>query len=99
VWTPSGTGVTVGQEAVDGSGPAVVLGTDGTLETLPAPERGFDVPLGWIANGRFLAVRSFDGRNAGQPGSEATVVVDALGPRYALDAPTEVIYIGWYSGV
>jgi len=101
VWTPSGTGVTVGQEALARDAePAVVLSTDGSsIEPLPAPARGFDVPLGWSADGRFLAVRSFDGKNSTQPGFESTVIIDSLGERYQVDVPTEVIYIGWYSGV
>jgi hypothetical protein len=101
VWTPSGGGLTVGQEALARDAePAVVLSTDGSsIEPLPAPARGFDVPLGWSADGRFLAVRSFDGKNSTQPGFESTVIIDSLGERYQVDVPTEVIYIGWYSGV
>ncbi|MEX2372405.1 MAG: hypothetical protein WD800_01255, partial [Dehalococcoidia bacterium] len=80
VWTPDGGGVTVGQEAfVQAAEPAVVLRTDGTSASLPAPARGFDVPLGWSADGRYLAVRSFDGRNSVEPGLGSTVLVDPQG--------------------
>lgn len=100
VWTPDGSGLTVGQEAfVRSAEPAVVLGRDGSLDALPAPAQGFDVPLGWSGDGRFLAVRWFDGRNSTQPGLDATVIVDREGGRTALDVPTEVIFIGWYAGV
>lgn len=100
IWTPNGAGVTVGQEVIaTDSEPAIVLATDGQVTPLPPPTQGFDVPLGWSGNGRFLAVRSFNGRNAMEPGAESTVIIDTEGQRYPVEVSTEVIYIGWYSGV
>jgi hypothetical protein len=99
VWTPDGAALTVGQEAFTSvSQPAVVLGLDGTRSELSTPNFGFDVPIAWSTDGRYLAVRSFDGRNSVQPGIQRTVIVDRQGPRIAIEVPSEVIFLGWYAG-
>ncbi|MCK9487294.1 MAG: hypothetical protein M0R73_11445 [Dehalococcoidia bacterium] len=100
VWAPDGSGITVGQEAlVQASEPAVTLGLDGSTSALAPAERGFDVPLGWAVGGRYLAVRWFSGTNSQNPGLDATVIVDRKGARLPVEVDTEVIFIGWYSGV
>ncbi len=100
VWRPDSSGVTVGQEAlVQAAEPAATLGLDGSVTALTPAQRGFDVPLGWSARGRYLAVRWFDGTNSQNPGLDTTVIVSTDGQRLPVDVPTEVIYIGWYSGV
>lgn len=100
-WLPDGSGVAVGQEAtIEPGEAALVLGTDGSTRFLPAPAEGFDVPLGWSGDGKFLAVRSFDGRNSVYPGLDTTVIIDVTsGDRFPVRIPTEVIFIGWYAGV
>lgn len=100
VWTPDGSALTVGQEAFSSeSEPAVVLGLDGSRLELTTPDYGFDVPIAWSGDGRYLAVRSFDGRNSVQPGLQRTVIVDREGARIDVDVPSEVIFLGWYAGV
>ncbi len=99
VWTPDGAALTVGQEAfTSASQPAVILGLDGSLAELSTPTFGFDVPIAWSTDGRYLAVRSFDGRNSVQPGMQQTVIVDREGARVTVDVPSEVIFLGWYAG-
>jgi hypothetical protein len=99
VWTPDGAALTVGQEAFTSSAqPAVILGLDGSLAELTTPTFGFDVPIAWSTDGRYLAVRSFDGRNSVQPGLQRTVIVDREGARVTIDVPSEVIFLGWYAG-
>jgi hypothetical protein len=104
VWTPAGDGLTVGLEAFpDLSAAAVTLALDGTARdgageaSLPAPPRGFDAPLGWSPDGRYLAARSFDGRDAFEPGRESLVVISPAGERATVAADSELIYIGWLS--
>lgn len=99
-WLPDASGVAVGQEATLGPAEsALLLSMDGEPRALPAPVRGFDVPLMWSADGRYLAVRAFDGQNSVYPGIETTVVIDVrTGERRVVDVPTEVIVIGWYTG-
>lgn len=97
VWTPAGDAVTVGREAYPAmTAAAVTLSLDGGSElALAAPERGFDVPLGWSPDGRYLAARSFDGPGSYEPGRESMVVISIDGVRRAVTAPTELIFLGW----
>ena len=105
VWTPDGGGLTVGVEAFPDERAAAVtiaLGGDGAPgggeggAALPAPERGFDAPLGWSPDGRWLAARSFDGSDASDPGRESLVVISPDGgTRAAIEASAELIWIGW----
>ena len=97
VWTPAGDGITFGQEArVVRAAPAVTLPVGGGgAAPLAEPERGFDAPLGWSPDGRYLAARSFDGRDAYDPGRESLVVIAADGDRTTVSGATELIFIGW----
>ncbi|MXZ46948.1 MAG: hypothetical protein F4Z08_08185 [Chloroflexi bacterium] len=100
VWTADGSGLTVGVEAFpDISAAAITIAlersNDGSPLELPAPAQGFDVPLGWSPGGLYLAARSFDGRDATEPGLESLVVISPGGDRYAVEAESELIYIGW----
>lgn len=92
-WTPSG-GLAVGQDARTGAG-AITLIDESKARTLGAPERGFDVPLSWSEGGTYLAVRTFDGDTASDPGNERTVLLGPTGERYPIVAPGDVIFIGW----
>ena len=100
VWPPDGSGLTVGVEAfpdISAAAVTIALGGSGddTPRELPAPVQGFDVPLGWSPDGLYLAARSFDGRDAAEPGRESLVVISPGGGRYAVEAESELIYIGW----
>jgi Tol biopolymer transport system component len=97
VWTPAGDAVTVGREAYPAvTAAAVTLSLDGGSElALAAPERGFDAPLGWSPDGRYLAARSFDGPGSYEPGRESMVVISIDGVRRAVTARTELIFLGW----
>ncbi|MEX2375931.1 MAG: hypothetical protein WD942_10175, partial [Dehalococcoidia bacterium] len=92
IWSPDGSAITIGQEAPSGSQAAALLALDGAHELLPPPEAGFDVPLGWSADGRYLMARSFDGVNSNQPGIERTVLIDRTGARITLEVTSEVIF-------
>ena len=97
VWTPDGRAITVGREAYPrSSARALTLAVaGGEPQTLPAPERGFDVPLGWSPDGGYLAARSFDGVSSSDPGRETVVVISPDGRRREVAAPSEVIFLGW----
>lgn len=99
VWTPDSRAITFGEEATTSRGQAAIVAElDGESEALPAPEQGFDVPLGWSDDGRYLLVRSFDGRNSHEPGTERPVIIDRDGGRMVVEVPSEVIFLGWYVG-
>lgn len=94
LWTPGGDALAVGQDAR--GGPSAVTVLEGNrVRTLSAPARGFDVPLSWSDGGAYLAVRSFDGDHASNPGNETAVVLGPDGQRYVIVSPGEVIFIGW----
>ena len=97
VWMPGGDAVTVGYEAYPASSaPASTVSlADGSEQPLAAPAAGFDVPLGWSPDGRYLAARSFEGATSYEPGRETMVVISADGERWSLSATTEVIFMGW----
>ncbi|PKN82869.1 MAG: hypothetical protein CVU47_01400 [Chloroflexi bacterium HGW-Chloroflexi-9] len=97
-WTPDGRSLTVGQEAETGdTAPATVLGLAGDDPVaLAPPEQGFDVPVQWSPDGRYLAARTFSGVNSMDAGTESAVIIGTDGNRYPVTAATEVILIGWY---
>lgn len=97
-WTPDGRSLTVGQEAETGdTAPATVLSLVGDDPVaLAPPERGFDVPVQWSPDGRYLAARTFSGVNSMDAGAESAVIIGTDGNRHPVTAATEVILIGWY---
>ena len=86
--------LSIGEVAADAATPAPAR-TNGQ-PTLPGPEMGFDVPAGWSPDGRYLAVRTFQGNSAATPGSSALAVVGPNGFRTTL-ASREVTFLGWVS--
>ena len=105
VWTPGGEALTVGIEAYpELSAAPVTLALDDAVAgaagpLLPAPAQGFDAPLGWSDDGRYLAARSFSGRDAFEPGLESLVVISPRGRRSTVLADSELIFIGWLQRV
>ena len=101
VWTPGGEALTVGREAYpELSAAPVTLALDNAAastgeQPLPAPAQGFDAPLGWSADGRYLAARSFSGSDAFEPGRASLVVISPRGERATVAADSELIFIGW----
>jgi hypothetical protein len=97
VWTPDSGALTLGREAYPQErAAAVTVAVDGSASrALAAPPSGFDVPLGWSPDGRWLAARSFDGTTAQAPGSESMVVISESGRRHAVSGDAELIFLGW----
>ena len=98
VWTPTGDGITFGQEPgfLPGVAPFTLRLEDGGEQgQLTAPDQGFDAPLGWSSDGRYLATRSFDGRDAYEPGRESLVVIASAGGRAIVPGDFDLIFIGW----
>ena len=99
VWEPRGT-LTVGRvDAAAGPDAPVRLGADGAaLPTLAAPSgrpSGFDVPISWSPASAHLAVRSFAGASAAEPGPSRVEVVGTDGQRRALSTVSDVTIAGW----
>lgn len=92
-WRPGGAGsATVG--SVTPSGGRVVL-LDPTARPVTEREVGFDVPVAWSPDGRWLAVRSFSGADADHPGTEQPALVDVEGHRRILNGDGPIEFIGW----
>ncbi|MCH8026255.1 MAG: hypothetical protein IH866_05620 [Chloroflexi bacterium] len=105
VWERDG-GLTIGQ--ISGGGAASAGAGDAPLRlnatgavtpvALPEPSTGFDVPLSWSPDGAHLAVRSFEGRSAADPGPSRVVVVRTDGARFELSRRSDVAVAGWLTG-
>ena len=101
VWRDDET-VTVGRTPAEGEAAAaavVVSLVTGTVEAVePGPEQGFDVPVAWSDDGRYLVVRSFEGSSAADPGREQLTIIEEGSERKAVDEQGSLEFIGWLSG-
>jgi hypothetical protein len=90
-WTS--TGALVLGRASQGDAPGGLV-SDSNALTLPAPTRGFDVPLAASAATGAMAVRTFDGSSAMAPGNAVLAVLTPDGARLTI-ASGEVTFLGW----
>jgi len=100
VWHPDGERITVGRTPADGeSAVALVSLAERELEEVtPGPDQGFDVPAGWAPEGDHLAVRSFEGSSAAQPGREHLVIIELGEERRTVGDKGNLEFIGWVAG-
>ncbi len=100
IWHPDGDKVSFGQlpSGADPGRVAIVPLSGGEATLLPPPEQGFDQPLSWSPDGKFLAVSSFSGDSIGNPGLPRLVFASPAGQRPS--APDGVGFepIGWVEG-
>jgi Tol biopolymer transport system component len=97
VWHPDGQRIAVGRTPDDGfSAAALVSLAEGELdEVTPGPDQGFDVPVSWSPEGDYLAVRSFEGSSAAQPGREHLVLIELGKGRQTVADRGNLEFIGW----
>jgi len=97
IWHPDGDKVSFGQlpSGADPGRVAIVSLDGGEVTFLPPPEQGFDQPLSWSPDGKFLAVRSSSGDSIGNPGLPRLVFVSPAGQRPAAPEGAEFEPIGW----
>lgn len=69
--------------------------SSGEPATPGAPERGFEAPVAWSPDGRFLYVRAFSGVTADDPGRETPALVDSEGVRRPVVAAGPIDFVGW----
>ena len=96
-WHPDGGRLAIGQ-LPSGSEPgrvAVVPLDGGQPLFLTPPDKGFDQPLSWSPDGKFLAVTSFSGESLANPGSGRLVFVSVNGQRPAAPKGAEIRPVGW----
>jgi dipeptidyl aminopeptidase/acylaminoacyl peptidase len=96
-WHPDGKSVAIGQLPGGGEpGRVAVVPLDGGQPLfLPPPDKGFDQPLSWSPDGKFLAVTSFSGESLGNPGPSRLVFVSVNGQRPAAPEGAEIRAVGW----
>jgi hypothetical protein len=97
IWHPDGDKISFGR-LPSGAGPGRVATLSlpgGEVTFLPPPQRGFDQPLSWSPDGKFLAVSSVPGDTIGNPGPPRLVFVSPAGQRPS--APEGAVFepIGW----
>ena len=102
VWRDNAT-ITLGRTPDEGEAAAaalmVSLGGGGIPEDVePGPEQGFDVPVAWSPDGRYLVVRSFEGSSAADPGREQLTIIEEGSERNAVGEQGSLEFIGWLSG-
>jgi len=97
LWHPDGERIAVGRTPDDGfSAVALVSLAGGELEEVtPGPDQGFDVPAGWSPEGDYLAVRSFEGSSAAEPGREHLVAIEMGKERQTVADKGSLEFIGW----
>jgi hypothetical protein len=101
IWRDSAT-ITVGRTPDEGeaAAPALLVSLEGggVPEAVePGPEQGFDVPVAWSPDGRYLAVRSFEGSTAAAPGRETLTIIEEATGRKAVGEQGSLEFIGWLS--
>lgn len=104
LWRPGSASI------VTGSGPGHRLSGGGLVEfgaggaaaptlLLAAPQGGFAAPLGWSADGRWLAAQQFTGSDLARVGSARLVVMDQTAGRAWPVAPAGYLeFVGWSGG-
>jgi Tol biopolymer transport system component len=100
VWRDDAT-VTVGRTPAEGEAAAAALlvSLDGGAEDVePGPDQGFDVPVAWSPDGRYLVVRSFEGASAADPGREQLTIIEEGSGREVVGGQGSVEFIGWLPG-
>jgi Tol biopolymer transport system component len=97
LWHPDGEHIAVGRTPADGSAAAALVSLAGGElgEVTPGPDQGFDVPAGWSPEGDYLAVRSFEGSSASQPGREHLVIIEMGKERQTVGDKGSLEFIGW----
>jgi hypothetical protein len=97
LWHPDGDKVSVGRlPAGPNAGRIALVPLDGGEVTfLPPPHKGFDIPLSWSPDGKFLAVKSFLGESLANSGPERLVFVAQGGQRLPAPEGAETRPVGW----
>jgi len=97
-WIPNTDQLSIGQINAESQSGAIVLLSKTSAETLPPPSRGFDVPISWSADGRYLSIKNYSGISGLQPGTSSLLIIDrSLETRTLVESESEAIVFGWWS--
>lgn len=100
IWHPEGDRIAYSSDPQEtlGRGGILDLGRDASavVSVLTAPVGGFDLPLAWSPDSRYLAIRALVGESSQRVTGEGLLVLSPLdGRRHPLDAAGHVEFIGW----
>lgn len=90
-WNPRTGAATVG--VVPGTGNAAPRGENGA--SVVVPSSGFDAPLGWSRDGRWLALEHFSGATTDNPGSATLQSLSDTGARNDATGDGPLQFAGW----
>ncbi len=95
VWESDGDGIAVSQQPSPGTAAgAVQVAGGGGEQALPAPETaGFDLPLGYSEDGKYLATRFVPSDATGK--QTLVIVASGGGERKTAETGGEPLFIGW----
>lgn len=97
-WVPRTDLLSIGRINMKNRSGAVILFSEKSLEELPPPKHGFDVPISWSPDGRYLSIKNYSGTSGLQPGSSSLMIIDRnLGTRTLLESASETTVVGWWS--
>jgi len=98
VWHPDGQRLAVGTLPRAGEPGAVALVpvAGGPPSFLTPPAAGFDRPLSWSPDGKFLAAYSFSGESLVNPGSARLELLAITGQRATVAEGADLLVIGWW---
>ena len=91
-WNPATGAATVG--VVRGPAGTAVPGGEGANQ-VRVPPSGFDVPLSWSGDGRWLAVEHFSGASTDDPGNASIEAVSANGAATPITGDGPLTVAGW----
>lgn len=98
VWHPDGQRLAVGTLPQAGGPGAIALVpvAGGIPSFLTPPAVGFDRPLSWSPDGKYLAAYSFSGDSLVNPGSARLELLAITGQRTTVAAGADLLALGWW---
>lgn len=96
-WHPKGDRISFGRlpRGEEPGGVVVLPLGEGEADMLAAPEAGFDEPVAWAPDGKFLVVNHFSGDSLANPGVSSLVFISANGRRVTGGKNVEMEPVGW----
>ncbi len=95
IWHPQREAITYSPEAPQGLATLGLAAQDFST-VMASREGGFELPLAWSPDGRYLAVRSFQGASSRSISAERLAILSPeTGARYIVEAKGYAQWVGW----
>ncbi len=99
IWSPNRQTITLGTNIPEQQKSGIILSNADSLSfvLLPLNRTGFDVPISWSHDEKYLLTKTFDGLSSTNPGYGMIYVIDhETGTRYKVDDSAETKIFGWW---